>query len=179
MSTTMEQTALPTGTWQLDPVHSTIAFEVAYLGGTFRGGFREVAATLDGDAARITGSARPASVDVRDEHLAAHLRSPEFFDVERHPELSFVSTAVEQGADRIRVHGELTIKGITRPVELTGTVAEPVTDPYGRRRAGLVLSTAVDRRAYGLAWNVPLPSGEPALADDVVLRAELFFVEQV
>ena len=81
MTTTEIRQALPTGTWHLDPVHSSIGFEVAYMGGAFRGQFREVDATLHD--ARLTGSAKVASVDVKDENLAAHLQSPEFFDVER------------------------------------------------------------------------------------------------
>lgn len=178
MAITEAPITLPTGTWQLDPVHSTIAFEVAYLGGTFRGSFREVAATLDGGAGRIRGTARVASVDVKDENLAAHLQSPEFFDAERHPELSFTSGDVERDGGELRVRGELSIKGITRPVELVGSITDPMTDPYGRSRVGIVLSTVVDRKAFGLEWNAPLPSGEPALADDVRLQAELFFVEQ-
>lgn len=177
MSITQAPATLPTGTWQLDPVHSTISFEVAYLGGTFRGSFRDVAATLDGRTGRISGTASVASVDVKDENLAAHLQSPEFFDAERHPELSF-SGDVERDGGGLRVRGELSIKGITRAAELAGSITDPITDPYGRSRVGIVLSTVLDRKAFGLEWNAPLPSGEPALADDVRLQAKLFFVEQ-
>ena len=102
MSTTTDtRHSLPTGTWRLDPVHSTIGFEIEYMAGAFRGQFREVEATLavDGDAASLTGAAKVASVDVKDENLAAHLASPEFFDVERYPELRFVSTDVTGGGE--------------------------------------------------------------------------------
>ena len=175
MSTTEIRQALPTGTWHLDPVHSSIGFEVAYMGGAFRGQFREVDATLDD--ARLTGSAKVASVDVKDENLAAHLGSPEFFDVERYPELRFVSTDVE-GGEELAIRGEITIKGVTQPVELTGRATEPLTDAYVRERFGLTLSTTVDRTAFGLNWNLPLPSGEPALSNEVTLVAELFFVKE-
>src|ERR671935_501347 len=175
MTTTEIRQALPIGTWQLDPVHSSIGFELAYMGGVFRGQFREVDATLDD--ARLTGSAQVASVDVKDENLAAHLQSPEFFDVERHPELRFTSTDVEAG-DEVTVRGEITIKGMTQPVELTGRATEPLTDAYGRERFGLTLRTTLDRTAFGLSWNLPLPSGEPALSNEVTLVAELFFVKE-
>ena len=86
---TEARTALPAGTWTLDPVHSTIGFELPYLAGTFRGHFTDVDANLTAES--LSGSARVASVDVKDENLAAHLQSPEFFDAERHPELGFAS----------------------------------------------------------------------------------------
>ena len=176
--TTEVRHVLPTGTWQLDPVHSSIGFEIEYMVGAFRGQFRDVDATLvvDGDETRLTGAARVASVDVKDENLAAHLQSPEFFDVERHPELRFVSADVTGGEEELTVRGEITIKGVTQPVELTGRAAAPVTDAYGRERIGLNLSTTLDRTAFGLNWNLPLPSGEPALANEVTLVAELYFV---
>ena len=180
MSTTTEiRQALPTGTWQLDPVHSSIGFEVAYMAGAFRGQFRDVEASLevDGENARLTGVAQVASVDVKDENFAAHLQSPDFFDAEQHPELRFSSTDVE-GGDQLAVRGEITIKGVTKPVELTGAATAPITDPYGRERIGLTLSTKLDRTAFGVNWNLPLPSGEPALSNEVTLVAELYFVRE-
>src|SRR2546423_8646420 len=175
MTTTELRQALPTGTWHLDPVHSSIGFELAYMGGVFRGQFREVEATLAD--ARLTGAAKVASVDVKDENLAAHLQSPEFFDVERYPELRFDSTEVE-GGEELTISGDITIKGVTRPVELTGRATEPLTDAYGRERFGLTVKTTVDRTAFGLNWNLPLPSGEPALSNEVTLVAELFLVKE-
>src|SRR4051794_33570413 len=103
--TTATTTPLAAGTWQIDPVHSSIGFAVDYVGGTFRGAFRDVDATLTADS--ITGSARVASVDVKDENLAAHLQSPEFFDAERHPEISFTSTDAVRDGETLTVRGEL------------------------------------------------------------------------
>ena len=173
---TESRTALPAGTWALDPVHSTIGFELPYMAGTFRGQFADVEAKLTETA--LTGVARVASVDVKDENLSAHLQSPEFFDVERHPELSFASRELERTGDDLVVRGDLTIRGITKPVELTGTVAGPLTDAYGRERINLDISTTVDRTEFGLNWNMPLPNGEPALANEVKLVAELYFVQE-
>jgi polyisoprenoid-binding protein YceI len=181
MSTTTDtRQALPVGTWQLDPIHSTIGFEVDYLAGSFRGQFREVAGKLDaaGDRPALTGSAKVASVDVKDENLAAHLQSPDFFDAERYPELSFESSEIDLAGDQIKVGGGITIKGVERPVELMGTIKEPVTDPYGHERISLKLDTTVDRGEFGVNWNVPLPDGKPALADEVKLTAELYFVRE-
>ena len=171
---TETRTALPAGTWTLDPVHSTIGFELPYLAGTFRGHFTDVDAQLTAES--LSGSARVASVDVKDENLAAHLQSPEFFDAERHPELSFASESIRRSGDTLTVDGELTIRGTTKPVELVGTIADPMTDAFGNERTNVQLETTVDRTEFGLAWNMPLPNGQPALQNEVKLVAELYFV---
>jgi polyisoprenoid-binding protein YceI len=179
LSTTTTSQIAPAATWALDNVHSSIGFEIAYLGGTFRGSFGDVTATLDttGEPA-LTGSARVASIKVQDENLTAHLLTPEFFDAERHPELGFESTSLERDGNELKLEGELTINGISKPVTLEGSIGDPITDPYGRERVGVELGTAVDRTGFGLKWNVPLPSGEPALANDVKIVAQLFFVKE-
>ena len=180
MTTTTEiHQSLPTGTWQLDPVHSTIGFEVNYMVGAFRGQFRDVEASLrvDEEGTQLTGSAKVASVDVKDENLAAHLQSPDFFDAERHPELRFSSTDVT-GGDELAVRGEITIKGVTQPVELTGRVTGPVADAYGSERLGLRLETTIDRTQFGITWNAPLPGGGNVLADEVKLTADLSLVKK-
>ena len=170
------RTALPTGSWALDPVHSTIGFELPYLAGTFRGHFSDADARLTADS--LAGAARVASVDVKDENLAAHLQSPEFFDVERYPELTFASDSVERSGDELKVHGEIAIRGITKPVELVGTIADPMTDGFGNERVNVQLETTVDRTEFGLNWNMPLPTGQPALQNEVKLVAELYFVRE-
>lgn len=169
----------PAGTWSLDPVHSTVGFEVPYLAGTFKGQFRDVEATLGAgpEGVSLEGAAKVASVDVKDENLAAHLQSPDFFDAERFPELRFAAQEISLDGDEVSVHGEITIKGVTRPVTVAGKASAPIADPYGNERIGLALSTTVDRTDFGVSWNAPLPSGEPALADDVAILAELAFVK--
>jgi polyisoprenoid-binding protein YceI len=181
MSTTTDtRQAVPVGAWSLDPIHSAIGFEVDYLAGSFRGQFREVTGKLtnDGETAVLTGSAKVASVDVKDENLAAHLQSPDFFDAERYPELSFESSDIDRADGRITVRGGITIKGVEKPVELTGTIADPITDYTGNEKLSVKLETTVDRTEFGVNWNVPLPDGKPALADEVKLSAELFFVKE-
>src|SRR6185369_4217650 len=147
------QTQIPAGTWNLDPIHSTAGFEVAYLAGTFRGTFRDVQAELDvsDGRARIQGTAYVASVDVKDENLAAHLQSPDFFDAERHPELRFVAGDVDLESETV--------------------------DASGDERIGLRLSATVDRTEFGLNWNMPLPTGDQALANTVMILTELQLVK--
>lgn len=179
MSTTQALTIAPAGTWGVDAVHSAVGFEVEYLGGTFKGSFREIDASLvvGDDSVSLEGWAKVASVDVKDENLAGHLQSPDFFDAERYPEIRFTAKDVSLDGETVEVEGDLTIKGVTHAAHVTGTVTSPLTDPYGRERIGLKLDTRVDRTRFGVDWNNPLPNGEPALANDVTVRAELFFVK--
>ena len=167
-----------TGTWQLDPVHSSVGFEVPYLVGTFKGQFREADAelTLSEDHPSLRGSAKLASVDVKDENLAAHLQSPDFFDAERHPELRFAAEDIDLDGESVSARGELTIKGVTKPVEVSGRITDTLVDGFGRERIGLELSATVNRHDFGVSWNMPLPSGEPAVGDEVTIVAELYFV---
>jgi polyisoprenoid-binding protein YceI len=179
MSTTI-LTIAPAGAWTLDPVHSRVDFEVSYLAGTFKGEFHVIDAelTVEGERASLEGMASVASVDVKDENLSAHLQSPDFFDAERHPELRFAAEDIRLDGDgKVSVDGELTIKGVTKPVHVTGTVTAPIADAYGNDRIGLKLITSVDRTEFGVDWNQPLPSGDPALANDVTILAELQFVK--
>lgn len=171
------RTSLPAGTWRLDPVHSSVGFAVKHMVvATFRGGFRAFDVTLDEDG--IQGTVDVASVDVDEPNLNGHLQSPEFFDAERHPQLVFRSGAIRVDGDAIEIDGELTVKGVTRPVLVTGTLGGPVEGLNGVRRLGLELQTVVDRGAFGLDWNAPLPSGGFAVGNEVTLRAELELVEE-
>jgi polyisoprenoid-binding protein YceI len=181
MSTiTQTSTTLPVGTWNVDATHSHVGFELDYMGGVFRGSFSPVEARLEVDGqggAKLEGSARAEAVKVQDENLNAHLLSPEFFDAPRTPVLAFASSDVRRSGDDVELDGELTVKGTTRPVALRGSIAEPVVDAYGRERFGLKLEGAVDRTSFGLDWNIALPSGEPALSNEVRLVAELFLIK--
>ena len=127
----------------------------------------------------LTGSVKVASVDVNDENLTAHLQSPDFFDAERNPELSFESSEIERrrrAADAPRRHHDQAVS--SSPVELTGTLSEPIRRVTAGSAIGLKLETTVDRTDFGVNWNAPLPSGEPALASEVKLAAELYFVRE-
>jgi polyisoprenoid-binding protein YceI len=167
MSTTTFTTA-PAGTWNADPVHSHLQFEIDYAGtNIFRGGFADYTATVEDGV--LEGVAKVASVDVKDEQLNGHLQTPDFFDAERFPEITFRTSDLETG--------ELTIKGVTRPVTITSKVSEPNTDPFGRERVGIALEAKVDRTAFGMNWNAPNQGGGNYLGDDVTIKADLALVK--
>ena len=175
MSTTDTQ-VVPTGTWSVDKVHSNVGFAVDYMAGTFTGSFNDFDAELNDGV--LKGSARVASVQVKDENLKAHLQSPDFFDAERNPELTFASKSIDVDGDRAKIDGEITIKGHTEPVEIVGVFTEPFDDPYGGTRLGLKLEAKVDRDKFGVSWNNPLTSGEPALSNEVTIIADLQLSKQ-
>jgi polyisoprenoid-binding protein YceI len=171
------QNLIPTGSWSVDPIHSSVGFEVKHMVvSTFRGNFREFDALLEAseDGSRLVGTARPESVDVRDENLAAHLASEEFFDAGRHPEIRFVASAIRVSEDgNVVAEGELTVKGRTKAVEARGELVHIAEDISGGQRIGLSLEATVDRREFGLEWNAPLPKGGFALGNDVKLVVAL------
>lgn len=161
------------GEWRFAPVHSSAEFAVKYLVAKFRGSFGELDASLSDGV--LTGSAKIASISVKDPNLIGHLQSPDFFDAEQFPELTFRSTAIEIDGDSAEVDGELTIKGSTQPVHATGTVEGPTEDFMGNTRLGFTLQTTIDRTEFGLNWNADLPKGGKALSNDVTLTVELEF----
>lgn len=165
-------TNLPTGTWALDPVHSRIEFAVTHNGvSTFRGSFGDVTAALDADG--LVGAARVESISVDDESLRGHLLSPEFFDAERFPELSFRSSELRVEGTAVTIDGEITIKGVTRPLSLTGTLDGPVENPFGGTVLALEVASVLDRRDFGIDWNMELPGGGPYVGNDVTLTGVL------
>jgi polyisoprenoid-binding protein YceI len=175
---TIEQTkqGIPTGTWKADTVHSRVAFEVPYAVATFSGEVPDFEATLEDG--KLTGKARIESIQVKEENLQAHLLSPEFFDAERHPEITFSTHEIRRQGDNVEIDGEITIKGVTQPVKLSGIATGPSVDHFGANRFGLTLTTTVDRTKFDINWNMPLPNGEPALSNEVTLKADLMLVAQ-
>ena len=164
---------IPAGEWSIDPVWSALEFEVRKvglvaikgralgLGGTIRGG----------EQPSVEGWVDVSSITSFDETRDAHLQSPDFFDAQRYPELRFSSTSVETDGQSLVVRGELTIKGRTRPVELTGRFLGSAVDAYGNERVALELAGTIDRTEFGLTWNAPLPTGGFLLPNEVTLKA--------
>jgi polyisoprenoid-binding protein YceI len=176
-TTTQQETAVPAGTWVTDPVHSSFGFSVKHMMvATFRGSLADFDATLTGaedGTARLVATGRVASVVTQDDNLTGHLQSPDFFDAERHPEVRYEASEILRDGEDLTVRGTLTLKGVSRDLELRGTLVGPVTGLGDQERIGVELEGAIDRTDYGLAWNAPLPGGGVALGDTVRLRAEL------
>jgi polyisoprenoid-binding protein YceI len=172
-ATTISADRIPTGTYNIDPSHSAVGFEVRHMGiATVRGAFRRFQGVIDAtsDAPVLKGAVEVASVDTGDEQRDAHLTAPDFFDVERHPEINFHTTGIESTEDgRIRLAGEITMKGITKPIELTGTAGDGGTDPWGNERVGFEVEGVIDRRDFELKWNQVLPNGNLLVSNEVKL----------
>lgn len=176
MSTTEQQVAIPSGTFNADPVHSSVSFEVTYMGiGKFNADVKTFEARLvDG---QLSGAAQIETLEIKDPNFHAHLMAPDFFDAANHPTVSFSTTSSSVQGSEVVFDGEITIRGTSLPATLRGSVVGPVTDPYGNTRYGLKLSTTIDRTAYGIVWNADMPDGSKALANEVTLNAELSLVE--
>lgn len=180
MSTeTINQQQVPAGAWTVDPVHSNVTFAVTHNGvTTFRSGFDAYEARLTGgEQPRLEGTVEVASVKIDEEMLKGHLLSPEFFDVQRFPQLRFTSTEFSVGEDgSLRVAGDLEIHGETRKVEASGRFAQLGGDLGGKPRVGLSIESTVDRRDFGLDWQAELPSGGEVLDYAVTISVDLELV---
>jgi polyisoprenoid-binding protein YceI len=181
MSTDTVNQKVPTGTWTVDPVHSSVAFSVTHNNvATFRSKFDSFEATLTGgEEPRLVGSVDVQSIDIDEAQLKGHLMSPDFFDTERHPKLNFTSTRLDVADDgTVRLAGELEIKGNKREVEATGRFGELGADLGGNPRVALSVATAVDRRDFGIEFNADLPSGGQVLEWEVAINVDLELVAQ-
>ena len=175
MSTTLQQ--VPTDTYGVDPVHSSFGFGVRYNGvATFRSSFDKVDAQLADGV--LTGSADVRSIVIDEPRFKGHLLADDFFDVENTPTITFRSTDIRLAEDgTAELDGDLTIRGVTKPVTAKGTFATG-GDAFGNDRMGFEVQTTVDRREFGLNWQMAKPDGSEALAYDVTISAELQLVKQ-
>jgi polyisoprenoid-binding protein YceI len=173
---------LPTGTWTVDPVHSSIEFHVKHLGiATVKGQFTDFEGTLDVDSAgaRARGSVEVASVDTREPQRDEHLRSADFFEADRFPRIAFVSTAIRPLQDEeFEIDADLTIHGVTRPVTLKATLEGSETDPQGNERIGVSATAQIDRSDFGMRFNAALGSGNLVVSDKVKILVEVSAVKQ-
>ena len=183
MSTTIA-TALPTGTWNIDPAHSKVGFAVKHMGiATVRGEFTEFVGTLeiaeDLSSAKAYGTVKATSVDTNEPQRDDHLRSPDFFDVAQYPELRFESTSVEALDDEeFRITGKLTIHGVTNDVVLHADLQGTDIDPWGNERVGLEVTGQLSRGDYGMKFNQALGSGNMLVADKIKLALDISAVKQ-
>ena len=166
------------GTFNADPVHSSFGFAVKYQGvSVYRGTLDEVTASLnDGN---LQGTAKVESISITSpEQFRGHVLGDDFFDAGNHPEVAYTSTSADFREDgTVVVDGELTIKGVTRPVQATGTYAAPTADAFGNTRGHLQLEAVVDRTEFGMDWNMDLPTGGKVLANDVTLTVDLSLIQ--
>jgi len=175
---------MPHANWQLDTTHSSIAFTVRHLMlAKVRGEFTAWSGTLDFDPdhperASVAVDIDAASIETRVPDRDAHLRSADFLDAANFPRLTFRSTRVERTAPgALAIHGDLTIRGVTRPVVLKAEVTGPVKDAWGGVRAGFSASTAIERKDFGLVWNMALEAGGFAVGDRVDIHLEVEAVQ--
>lgn len=178
----MSGTAIATAqtTWAIDTVHSQVGFQVKHMGvATFRGQFNEFEGkvlTENGDLTAVEGTIEVASIDVRDSKLAGHLATPDFFDAENHPQGTLRSTEVTKlGDDRYRIAADLTLRGVTKPVEIEATLEGPYPGLAGPT-IGIEGEAKINRFDYGIAWDAKLDNGALVVAEDVKL---VFHVEAV
>lgn len=168
-------------TWAIDPVHTTAEFRVKHLGiGIFRGRFSRLSGTANFDEADLAGSSVEvtipvSSLEVPGERFLGHLMTGDFFDAERSPELTFRSTSVEDVAgDRFTLVGDLSIKGVTRPVRFAGRYLGRAKHPFAAREHAAFSATATIRRAdFGMTWNAPLESGGVYVGEEVTIALEV------
>ena len=171
------------GTWTIDPSHSRLGFVARHAMVTkVRGSFDTFSGTLVIDADEPASST--ASVTVALESVStgsadrdAHLRSPDFFDVANNPEMTFASTVVKQDGESFVLLGDLTIKGVTRPVEIPFEPTGVATDPFGNVRAGFEGETQISRKDFGLTWNVALEAGGVLVSDAIRIQLDVSAVK--
>jgi len=167
-------------TWEIDPAHSSATFSIRHMTiSNVRGEFGKVTGTVNWDDADVTKSTAEATIDAttintHEPKRDAHLKSPDFFDVEKNPTITFKSTQVQKaGADHLKITGNLTIHGVTRPVILDATYTGIVKDPGGNTRRGASAKTKLNRKDFGLTWNKSLEAGGVLVGDEVDIALEL------
>ena len=184
MNSTASTTLVPTGTWAVDPSHSTVGFSVKHLGiATVRGRFERFEGTFEvGDeltSARAFGTVEAGSVNTNDAGRDEHLRSADFFGVDANPELRFESKAIRPlDEDTFEVEGELTMNGVTNPVSLTAVVEGTEIDPWGNERVGIEITGRINRGDWNMTFNQALGSGNLLVGEKVTLTLDISAVKQ-
>lgn len=184
-SDTPEGPAIEAGTYKLDPVHSSIGFEVAHMGiSTVEGKFKKVSATIqlpEGNLSSLKAetSIKTKSVNTGDTDRDDHLRSKDFFAAKKHPEITFTSTGVNvTGDNEFVLKGDLTIRGVTKPVALEAEYLGSAVDPWGNHKIGLKAEGQINRKDFGLTWNKTLEAGGLLVGDEVTLVLDVQAVLQ-
>lgn len=171
--------------WKLDPVHSEILFKVKHLMiTTVTGHFNTVDLEVETEtedfttASRIEFTADVNSISTNNEQRDTHLKSDDFFNAEAHPQLRFVGKKYEVNGDEAKLHGDLSIRNITKPITLNVEFAGIVVDPYGQTKAGFTVTGKISRKEYGLTWNAVTEAGSVVVSDEIKINAEIQLVKQ-
>lgn len=178
-----EVSAFGAATWQIDRAHSELSFRVRHLVSRVRGSFNDWSGTIVADPNNLAGGSvevaiATASIDTRHERRDNHLRSNDFFDAPNHPEIAFRSSRVDIQGESIQVHGDLTIRGVSRPVVLQGEFLGITRDAQGRQRMGFEAETRINRHDYGVSWNNVAEGGGLVLGDEVTINLVIAAVQQ-
>jgi polyisoprenoid-binding protein YceI len=171
----LQETQVPAGTWTIDPSHSEVGFTARHLMSKVRGLFERFEGTIvTGENPSATASIDLNSIDTRDENRDAHLRSKDFFDVENHGAMTFASTKVEAGGKGLLVTGDLSIKGVTKPVTLDVEVLGVSDDPWGGTRVGFEGTATISRKEFGVDFQIPMDGGRFLVGDriDITISAQ-------
>jgi len=169
--------------WDLDTSHSSVAFEVRHMAiSKVKGSFGDFSATVTGDPGKpetfsVEATVQMTSVDTSNEKRDDHLRSADFFEVEKFPTMTFKSTGVKMDGDKGKLMGELTLHGVTKPVEFELEYAGMVDDPWGNTRMGFSAEAEIDRREFGLTWSKALETGGLVVDNDVEIELEVELVQ--
>ena len=185
MSATLTTQLVPAGTWAIDPAHSRVGFAVKHLGiATVRGTFENFSGTLvvgeDLATSTATATIEAASVNTAEEQRDAHLRSADFFDAEANPEITFVSTKVEREDESTwLITGDLTIKGVSKPVTLEFESTGSARDPFGNLRVGFEGAATINRKDWDLTWNAALETGGVLVSEKIKLEFDVSAIKTV
>jgi polyisoprenoid-binding protein YceI len=176
-------TVLPTGTWTVDPAHSNVEFSAKHLGiATVRGAFNEFEGTFEvgeDGSAKARGTVEVVSIDTNENQRDTHLRSEDFFHAEVHPQLSFESTEIRAvDEDAFLIHGDLTMRGVTRPIVLEAELQGTEIDPWGNERVALEARGQLNRRDWGMTFNQALGSGNMLVSDKIRLSLDISAIKQ-
>ncbi|MGH7636861.1 MAG: YceI family protein [Gemmatimonadaceae bacterium] len=173
---------IPKGTYTIDPAHSNVEFAVRHMMiSTVKGRFGDLQGTLsisENGQPSVDVTIKTASIDTRSEQRDGHLRSPDFFDVETHPELRFKSTSVERTGDGYKLTGDLTIRDVTRPVTLIVAEEGAGIDPWGNQKVAFSATGRFNRSDFGLNWNAALETGGVLVSDEVKVSIDTQLVKQ-
>ncbi|GAC1342717.1 MAG: YceI family protein [Candidatus Dormibacteria bacterium] len=183
MTTAPTPTVATTGTWAIDPSHSSVHFTVRHLVSKVRGNFGTVTGVLNAgtghEDSSVEGEIEVGSINTNDANRDNHLRSADFFEVEKHPKATFKSTKIEsKGGNNFQVTGNLTFKGVSKPATWDVEYLGEAKDAYGNVKQSFEATTTINREDWGLTWNAALETGGMLVGKDVKVEAEIQFAKQ-